>query len=279
MRPGREIEDVIRRSFDLVFEELSMAAGHSLAADIREEALRQVFGYYRRLKAVAESVTETEVRLSLTGQKTPAGRAYALEGIVDIVNENGTIVMYDIKTHSAGEVRTNRERYRDQLNVYAHIFQNVQRKRLDGTAIIATRLPRELSQALKDGEEERIERELLRWEPVVEIGFDEGNVRETIEDFGRVVDRIEEGDWRPKDARELSADWEGSRAFGTAVCRNCDARFSCPSYRRWASASARPQDFDFLGYVADPGAEEDVESRRDSLPETGPTAGWDAPVD
>jgi hypothetical protein len=279
MTPGREIDDVIRQSFDTIFEELSMEAGHSLAADIKEEALRQVFGYYRKLRAVAESVTETEVRLSLTGQKTPAGRTYALEGIVDIVNENDMIIMYDIKTHSAGEVRTNRERYRDQLNVYAHIFQNVQRKKLDGTAIIATRLPRELSQALKDREEERIERELLRWEPVVEIGFDEKNVRETIEDFGRAVDRIEESNWQPKDVQELSEEWEGRSAFGTAVCRNCDARFSCPSYRRWASASARPQDFDFLSYVSDPGAEEDVESRRDSLPETGSIAGWDVLVE
>ena len=188
------------------------------------------------MREVALSVTETEVRLSLPQQESPQERVFGIEGIVDIVREEDQTRMYDIKTHDAEYVRSHRDLYEDQLNVYAYIWQELQNQSLDGTAVICTDFPREVKEALSSGNEERLDQAIQNWEPLIEIDFDRRKVDETIRDFGRVVDQIENREFSPPSLEKLQEVYvEGRRGrFGTQVCRNCDARFSCDSYRKFA---------------------------------------------
>lgn len=250
-----EVEERIREFFDRNYDLLRQEGGHVLAEGAKRQALEQSLLYWRKLKAIATSVTETEVKLALPGLATPKGRPFVLEGIVDIVREGDEVRMYDLKTHEESEVRAERELYEDQLNVYAHIWKGVRGKSLDGTAIIATRLPPELRQALRARDPEAINAAMASWDPVVDLPFDENEVARTIEDFGRCVDAIEDGEFAPPPADMLGRP-RGTRrrkdhgdapgvgaerepAFAQIHCRGCDARFSCASYLEHQESEAR----------------------------------------
>lgn len=244
-----EVEQHIREFFDHNYDLLRQEGGHVLAEGAKRQALEQSLLYWRKLKAIATSVTETEVKLALPGQVTPQGRPFVIEGVVDIVREGDEVRMYDLKTHEEREVRAERDLYKDQLNVYAHIWKGIRRQALNGTAIIATRLPPELREALRSGDPAAINAAMNAWEPVVDLPFDENEVARTIEDFGRCVDAIEDGEFAPpppdalgqsrgtrkrKDHGTIAgARAESAPTFAQIHCRNCDARFSCVSYRSY----------------------------------------------
>ncbi len=235
MKPVPPIDEKqLREMFNQNFERLRLENGHSLAPDVREAAWEQVRCYWLKLRHIAETVTDTEVKLNLANQKTPKRRSFCIEGVVDIVRENDKVTMYDLKTHDLRFVQENIELYRDQLNVYAHIWQNLRDERLDETAVIATPLPDAVSAAMRSGDPAQIEAALAAWNPVVPIAFDAGNVKKTIAEFAKAVDRIEDHDFYPPPLSELTKR-EGKRGtFATRVCRNCDMRFSCSSYREYA---------------------------------------------
>jgi hypothetical protein len=263
-----EVEERIREFFDRNYDLLRQEGGHVLAEGAKRQALEQSLLYWRKLKAIATSVTETEVKLSLSGLKTPKGRPFVLEGVVDIVREGDEVRMYDLKTHEESEVRAEREVYEDQLNVYAHIWKGVRRQSLHGTAIIATRLPAELREALRTREPKAINAAMASWDPVVDLPFDENKITRTIKDFGRCIDAIENGEFDPPAADMLgkrrgtrrrkdhgdtpSVGAEREPTFAQIHCRDCDARFSCASYlqhqrneaRRGARGTALPNGAD-----------------------------------
>jgi hypothetical protein len=168
-----DVEDRIREFFEENLQALQAEGGHPLAPDAKETALQQVLLYWRKLRGIAEKVTDTEVRLTLPEQLTPRGRKFAIEGIVDIVRENDRTVMYDLKTHDATSVRQNIEPYEQQLNVYAHIWQNLRGQPLDEMAIIMTALPESIAEAIQTGDEACLADELERWDPVVPVPFDQ----------------------------------------------------------------------------------------------------------
>jgi hypothetical protein len=245
-----EVEGVIREFFDRNYDLLSQEGGHVLAEGSKRQALEQSLLYWRKLKAIATSVTETEVKLSLPGQKTQKGRPFVIEGVVDIVREGDKVRMYDLKTHEESEVRTKRDRYEDQLNVYSHIWKGIRRQSLDGTGIIATRLPVKLREALRSGDSSAIESAMKSWQPVVDLPFDPNRVSRTIKDFARCVDAIEDGEFAPPPPESLAKQsgkrrrkvkgavsgksTEEESTFGQINCSNCDARFSCDSYRQYS---------------------------------------------
>lgn len=144
--------------------------------------------------------------------------------------------MYDIKTHDGDYVRQNRALYEKQLNVYAHIWQELRGQPLDETAVIATSFPERLEKAIKAGNPDEIVNAMEHWDPVIQIPLNKKNVKDTIADFGRVVDAIEDRTFAPAPLKVLQRK-EGGSLFATRVCRNCDARFSCSSYRAYASTS------------------------------------------
>lgn len=238
----QEMETFICQVFNQNYEELRLDSGHAISPDVKQTAFNQVLLYWRILREVAENVTDTEVRLSLPNLETPQGRDYAIEGVVDILRDNDRTVMYDIKTHNADYVRANIDLYEKQLNVYAFIWQNLRQMQLDEMAVIATDYPESVRDALSSGNDDELEYALKQWQPVVPIDFDPQRVEQTVSEFGYVVDAIEEGQFSPPSLEILKKTLPGTRniRFATNVCRNCDARFSCSSYRQyaWQSRSA-----------------------------------------
>lgn len=230
--PMTELE--LKDMFEKNFEHLRAENGHSLSREVRDAAWQQVRLYWYRLKHIAEAVTDTEVELSLPNLKTRTGRPFCIEGVVDIVRESDRVTMYDIKTHDLEFVRSNREFYEDQLNVYAHIWQQLRGQRLDETAIIATPPPDEVLDAVRAGDPARIEKTCREWDPVVPIPFDARKVKKTVDQFARAVDAIEDHQFSPPDLETLEKRNPDGRSFGQRVCRNCDVRFSCSSYLSYA---------------------------------------------
>ena len=225
--PFADIEAFIRQVFEENFELLAAESGHVISAESRAAALQQVLLYWRKLRHVAERVTDTEVHLTLPGQRSPGGREYAIEGMVDIVREDGCVVMYDIKTHEADYVRANLDLYRQQL---------------DSAAIIATNFPRAVKEALSNPDPRALEAALAAWDPLIPIEYDPLNKDHTLIEFGRVVDVVEDGRFVPPPLERLQATIPGVliyERFGTRICRQCDARFSCDSYRRFAGGVQR----------------------------------------
>jgi hypothetical protein len=246
----RTIDELIEEAFERNLAELQADKGHALAPDVRATALNQVRLYWRRLRDIAEKVTDTEVWLSLPGQKTPAGREFTIEGIVDIVREKDRTVLYDIKTHEAEEIRANLGEYEKQLNVYAHIWQGLRGERLDETSVICTRYPRPVEEALASEDDTALEETLAAWNPVIPIPFNPDRVDVIITEFGGVVDKIEDHRFSPRDLATLRTREPGlSAVFAVAICRNCDARFSCHSYRNYTLGAHASTEGRFRQYI------------------------------
>jgi hypothetical protein len=270
----QEVEDQIRAFFKRNYDLLRQEGGHVLAESTKEQALQQVLHYWRKLKAVATTVTDTEVKLSLPGQVTPKGRRFVIEGVVDIVREGELVRMYDLKTHEEQDVRAERDLYEAQLNVYAHIWKGIRGQPLNETAVIATRLPLAVRDAIRSGDPAAIAAALAAWEPVVDLPFDEDKVQETIEDFGCCVDAIEDGEFSPPPPEKLrevrgtrkrkghgaGGGRESEMTFAQAHCQSCDARFSCSSYRVYQKQEARGQRKRPLPLVKDEAADRELDA-------------------
>lgn len=237
-------EAMIDGLFDRNLLELEAEGTRALSPYIRDVARLQVRMYWRRLEEIARQVTDTEVRLQFPAQKSPVGRTFGIEGIVDIVREgDGRTTMYDVKTHDPQLVRANKSQYAEQLNVYAHIWQKLRSERLDATAVICTTLPSPVEIAANNRDEVALAAALKTWDPVIPIDFDAGGVEKTVAEFGAVVDRIEDHDFTPPSPDDLRQILPGTRArFGVYVCRNCDARYSCRSYQRYAASGSSKAD-------------------------------------
>lgn len=230
------MEDFIREAFETNYERIRLETGRAVTPNIKASALEQVLLYYRRMRELAESVTDTEVKLTLPEQRTPRGRRFTLEGVVDIVREGDETIMYDIKTHlDADSAHGQLGQYVQQLNLYAHIWHGLRGEALDQTAIIATRPTRELRQALRSGVGATLDKAVENWQPCISIPMDTGAVGDTVKQFGTVVDQIEGREFRPPPVEALRAPIRsGSKTpFGSAVCANCDVRFTCDSYRQF----------------------------------------------
>ena len=237
-----EIEDRLREMFEENYELLLADGGHALSPEVKNAAHNQVLFYWRKLKGIATKVTDTEVLLVLPDQKSPQGRKYTIEGVVDIVQEEGQTVMYDLKTHDAEYVRAHCALYEDQLNVYAHIWQMLRGQPLDEAAIIATAYPSKLKSVLHDPAKLAKDKAWKDWNPVVPIPFSAKKVKATIKKFGQTVDDIENHKFGPRGSDALKAKASGRRTFGQDVCGNCDGRFSCSAYHEYAGLSGRSQD-------------------------------------
>src|SRR5690606_4185491 len=115
---------------------------------------------------------------------------FTIEGVVDIVRDDDETWMYDIKTHDIAYIESNKELYGKQLNVYAHIWQELRGQQLDKTAIISTAYPEGLKQAHLLNDQFRIQYELSKWKPLVDLEFAQEKVKDVINDFAEVVECI-----------------------------------------------------------------------------------------
>lgn len=253
-----EIEVRIRDFFDANYRQILAEGGaHILTPQALEQALQQVEHYWKKLREIAVNVTETEVRLQLPNQRTPKGRKFVVEGVVDLVKEADRIRMYDIKTHYCEEVRHHREQYAAQLNVYAYVWKHLRGREIHDMGVIAVQLPQRLREAIRSGRQAEISKELELWNPLVPIPAEPSSIAETFERIASTVDLIEDGTFSPRSPEELAAvagadqNSGGERiAFATLHCRNCDGRFSCGSYREYMrSSNGTGRRFDLLRYI------------------------------
>lgn len=256
-----EIIDKIKEYFEVNYELMRLEGGHAITQDVKQLALTQVLYYFTKMKEVANKVTDTEVKLTLPDQRTPKGRNFTIEGVVDIVRDDNETWMYDIKTHDTAYIESNKELYEKQLNVYAHIWQKLRGQALDKTAIISTAYPEGLKNAHLLNDQFRIQYELSKWNPLIELDFDQGKVKDIILDFAEIVDCIEDKRFKPASVETLRTKMEGTNAlFATRVCRNCDARFSCSSYRDYATNKGKGERGSFRKYFDDFGSDSDKEN-------------------
>jgi len=262
----KEVEDFILETFKTNFEILRLETGIALTHEVKQTALNQVRLYWKVLKEIAIRVTETEVRLSLPQQKTPKDRAFGIEGVVDIVQDEDETWMYDIKTHDADFVRANLDLYEDQLIIYTYIWEMINQRNIDHTALICTDYPQDVQEALIQDNPLNLARAIERWYPVVEIDPDLSKVEQTIQDFGHVVDQIHDSEFSPPKVEKLEAPFAAGQntRFGTRVCRNCDARFSCSSYRIYARHGRGQTEKNFLQYYTELEKGEPLEEWRTS---------------
>lgn len=249
-----EMVQYIEEAFNENYELLKLEGGHSLAPFVKRLALEQVKLYWKKMKGLAESVSETEVKLTLPLLETPCGRKYTIQGVVDVVKEVNGTVLYDIKTHDVDYVRHNKEDYIGQLNIYAHIWQTIREQELDGTSIVATGQTEEIRRAFQSRDLTKIERVLNEWEPEVQIEIDQHKVMDSILSFGEIVDLIEENKFSPSPYAKLTSTIRDNKIFAVHVCRNCDVRFSCDSYKQYAFTSTRAKS-EFMSYYDDYGNE------------------------
>ena len=256
-----EVIERIKEMFEENFERLRLEGGHAMTEDVKNIALNQVIYYYKKMKHVAERVTETEVKLTLPNQRSQKGRDFTIEGVVDIIREENETWMYDIKTHDPDYIRDNIELYENQLDVYAHIWQELRKQPLDHTAIISTSYPKGLKDALLTNDLFRIEDEMKKWDPLIEMPLSQESVDEKINDFSKVVDKIEDKEFAPASLEKLDKTVVGSNSkFITRVCRNCDARYSCKSYRDYVLGKGKGLRVKMKKYFDDWGTEADRES-------------------
>jgi hypothetical protein len=231
-----------------------------LNAFVREQALLQVKLYWAKLKDLALRVTQSEVPISLSNLKTEEGRSYTIQGVADIVEEGDKNILYDIKTHDPDFVRHNIGRYEAQLNIYAKVWAERSGSAIDGTAVIATPVPGKLRYAIQDGEPEKIARALEEWNPVIPVTSDDSGVQKTLDEFSKTVDAIESCRFDPAPLSELEASFSGTSTFGRQVCRNCDIRFACDSYRAYALRQRRLSTDDLLELLRDLGDDKDAQA-------------------
>jgi hypothetical protein len=245
-----EMDAFIRDCFYRNYELLKQESGTSvLTPETRDIALNQVMLYWYKLRDLAERITETEVPIHLPNQTSPKGRPFAIEGVVDVIREDNLTILYDIKTHDADYVREFRDLYAMQLNLYAYVWETLRGEPLDGIAIIATAYTEKIRDAiplgklvdeLTEDQRDQLEAVVADWQPLVELEYDHLEVMETIRQFGETVDLIEDGVFSPPPVETLEAKWQQTNErYTTRICRVCDARFSCSSYRTFALRNQR----------------------------------------
>lgn len=232
--PQDKMEIFIRETFENNYAHIKQETGNTLSPYAKEMALNQVIMYWRKLRSLAESITQTEVKLNLPGQQTPKGRIFNIDGVVDILREREKVTMYDIKTHDPDYIRNNPDVFSDQMNVYAHIWQKLQGQKLDEMVLIATTLPMELRHAIARNDEKGITEAMAKWIPEVPVEFSDDSVKKTIRRFGDIVDKIECSTFGAPPPETLRTPLgHKDKPFAVQVCKECDARFSCVSYRKY----------------------------------------------
>lgn len=256
-----DFEAQIKILFDENYEFLKAEGGDVVTEFVRKEAFSQVLQYWKRNRPLIDKITESEVKLTLPGLRTPRkGIPYNLEGVVDIVREGGETWMYDLKTHERAAIESNLDGYKAQLNVYAYIWRGLRGNKLDNTAIISTPLPPALKNAIRSGNDEAIARERAAWDPIIPLGYSENEIERMIEEFGAVVEAIEDHEFQPPPTDRLTLKESKDRnIFAVRVCRNCDIRYSCASFRDYAKSSDRGNQ-GFRRYLDDYGTENTAEA-------------------
>ena len=91
---------------------------------------------------------------------------------------------------------------------------------------------------------------------MISVPLKPDHVEQIVLEFGLTVDKIEDHLFEPPSLAVLKQKLPGMTArFAVAVCRNCDARFSCGAWREYAIQSNAGGEAQFKQYLEDLGDE------------------------
>ncbi len=174
-REERLSEDQIAAWFDTNYAYLTKRERVYLAPVPRRLALDHVMRYFKRYEGNWSHIREAEVDVSLVKD------AYILAGQVDLIaGEGDTFELVDFKSEKKIDVnnpedREKYDRYRRQLEVYAHIVENRYGVTVSKTHLHYT--------GVESGN------------PRISFDRNQRSIEQTIDTFDRVVQRIEDKDF------------------------------------------------------------------------------------
>jgi DNA helicase-2/ATP-dependent DNA helicase PcrA len=192
-------EEQVAAWFDTNYIYLTKRERVYLIPYVKSIALDQVLRYYRRNEGDWSRIKDAEVDVSLVKDE------YILRGTIDlIVGENNTVELVDFKSEKKPDVNTSDDwvkldRYRRQLEVYAHIVQE-----RTGLEVSKTHLYYTSEEA---------------GNPYITFDKDTRSIEKTIQSFDAVVHRIEARDF-------------GIPARPVKLCSDCDMRHYCDT-KNW----------------------------------------------
>lgn len=163
-----------------------------LAPQIQQVALKQILRYVDRQGDDWSRIKEAEVDVSFVKEN------YILKGTIDLIRgEDGAVDIVDFKSEKKPDLFNDRERlerYRRQLEVYAHLVENRTGLKVGKLHLYYT------------GENEG--------NPYVTFNKNNNSIDRTIEAFDKIVDRIERKEFTITERP-------------TKICAECDIRFYC----------------------------------------------------
>ena len=186
------IPDNIREWFDTNYSTLSKREHSYLGQGQIDAAYKQVLRYVERNNNDWSRIQDAEVEVSLVKPN------YILLGKVDLIKGEGdTVEIVDFKSEKKPDLiigSTEINRYRRQLEVYAHLIEEKTGKKVSRMHLYFT------------GEENGV--------PTISFEKSEEHIEKTIKEFSDVVKKIQSKDFsgRPKDKK---------------MCVNCDMRHYC----------------------------------------------------
>lgn len=188
--------DQIKQWFYINYNSIVKKEKTHLMPSTQKVALKQVLNYVEKNTAMIKRVKEAEVEVSLVKPE------YILKGTIDLIEGDGdSIEIVDFKSEKKPDIHTEREkidRYRRQLEIYAHLIEKKNNCEVSKLHLYYT------------GEESG--------SPYISFNKDSKSIDRTIKEIDNVVDKIEKKQF---DICELPE----------KLCGNCDIRFYC-GYRK-----------------------------------------------
>ena len=185
-------EEQVADWFNANYTHLSRQERLYLSAGGQQAALEHILNYARRERNTWDRLRETEVAVSLVKE------AYLLKGHVDLIRgEDDTVEIVDFKSEKKPDLMSEWERvdrYRRQLEVYAHIIEERTGQEISKMHLYYT------------GEDDS--------NPYVSFDKDTRSIEQTMATFDGIVARIENKDF------EITA-------RPARLCRNCDMQAYC----------------------------------------------------
>ncbi|MYC77463.1 ATP-dependent helicase [Candidatus Poribacteria bacterium] len=185
-------DDQIENWFETNYTHLSRQERLYLRQEAQDAALDHVLRYVDRERSTWNRIRETEVEVSLVKD------LYILKGHVDLIRgEDGTVEIVDFKSEKKPDLVSEWEkveRYRRQLEVYAHIIEGRTEHTISKMHLYYT------------GEDDG--------NPYVSFDKDTRSIEQTVATFDGIVARIENKDF------EIAARPD-------RLCRNCDMKAYC----------------------------------------------------
>jgi DNA helicase-2/ATP-dependent DNA helicase PcrA len=184
--------DNIEAWFVANYETLSRSERSYLAEPQKQVALKQVKRYAEKNGADWSKIQETEVGIELVKPD------YILSGVVDLIKGDGdTVEVVDFKAEKKPNLELDKEvleKYRRQLNIYAHLIEEKTKQKVSKMHIYYT------------GEDSGV--------PLITYPYSKTAIDGTIASVDAVVQKIMAKDYSTK-------------SNSAKLCSNCDFRFYC----------------------------------------------------